>query len=163
MNSRSHRLSGGSWAVSFDGTEVIMGMELYPAFRSRVPGAPFAAEGRSLARDLQRLDRLATALGLRPLSAFADNRQPPDDFEPPDDFDGDPETYVELACGPWDEWFAAADGLRTAEGLLAAIRADPKRMGSAARAEGAVADLEELARRLRQAAARGVEFRLQVR
>lgn len=140
-----------------------MGMELYPAFRAPVPGAGFAAEGRSLARDLERLDQLAVSLGLQPLSAFADNREPPDDFEPPADFDGDPDTYVELACGPWQDWFRAADGLRTAEGLLAAIQADPKRMGSMARAEGAVADLEELVRCLRSAAARDVEFRLQVR
>jgi hypothetical protein len=112
---------------------------------------------------LERLDKLALSLGLQPLSAFGDNRQPPDDFEPPDDFDGDPETYVELACGPWYQWFRAEDGLRTSEGLLAAIQAEPKRMGSVARAEGAVADLEELVRCLRAAAARGAEFRLQVR
>jgi hypothetical protein len=140
-----------------------MGMELYPAFQTPVPGPPFAAEGRSLARDIERLDKLAVSLGLQPLSAFADNREPPEDFEPPADFDSDPESYVELACGPWEEWFSATDGLRTAEGLLMAIQANRKRMGSEARAEGAVADLEELVRCLRSAAARGVAFRLQVR
>jgi hypothetical protein len=34
-------------------------MELYPAFRVPVPGAEFAVEGCSLARDIERLDRLA--------------------------------------------------------------------------------------------------------
>jgi hypothetical protein len=138
-------------------------MELYPAFRSPVPGGRFEAEGRCLARDIRRLDELAVSLGVQPLSAFADSREPDEDFEPPDDFDGDPESYVELACGPWNDWFASSDGLRTAEALLAAIEDDLKRLGSNARAEGAVADLEGPVRCMPLAVARDVEFRLQVR
>ena len=138
-----------------------MGVELWPVFRPTVPGLVYGAEGKALIDDLEALEEIAAGHGLTPLSAFMDPRQQPDDFEPDEDFDGDPETYLDQACGPWTDWFPAAEGLGAVRGLLDAVRDDETR-DSLSDAETAVHDLEELARCLNVAERRGAHFRLEV-
>jgi hypothetical protein len=136
-----------------------MGVELRPVFQPAVPRLVYQAEGKALVDDLEMLEAIAAANGTTPLSAFMDPRQPPDDFEPDEDFDGDPETYVDQACGPWTDWFPAGEGLAAVRGLLDALQDGPTRDGLSD-PETVVNDLEELARCLEAAAGRQAKFRL---
>ena len=136
-----------------------MGVELRPVFRPALSGLVFQAEGKAVVVDLEVLEEIASARGSTPLSAFMDPRQPPDDFEPDEDFDGDPETYLDQACGPWTDWFPARDGLLAVRALLDALRDDPTR-GMLSDAETVGFDLEELARCLDVAVDRKADFRL---
>jgi hypothetical protein len=136
-----------------------MGVELRPVFQPVLRGLVYQAEGKALVDDLEMLEAIAAAHGTTPLSAFMDPRQPPDDFEPDEDFDGDPETYVDQACGPWTDWFPAGEGLAAVRSLLAALQDGPTR-DALSDPETVVNDLEELARCLEAAAGRQVSFRL---
>ena len=89
---------------------------LYPAFQPEVANNAYGDEGKVLLREMEVLDELALEAGLAPLTAFADNRKTPEGF------DGDPDELEELV-GPFDEWFQAADGLASVEGLLTFIQA----------------------------------------
>src|SRR3954468_24183512 len=122
-----------------------MGVELRPVFRPGGPSPVFQAEGKALVDDLEALEAIASERGGTPLSAFMDPRQPPEDFEPDEDFDGDPETYVDQACGPWTDWFPAPDGLSAVVGLLAALRERSTR-DLLSDAETVIDDLEDLDR-----------------
>jgi hypothetical protein len=137
-----------------------MGVEMRPVFQPALPGLVYQAEGKALVDDLEALEEIAAEHGLTPLSAFMDPRQPPEDFEPGEDFDGDPDTYVDLACGPWTDWFPAGDGLRSVGGLLDALRDGPT-LDRLSDAETVVYDLEELARCLESAVSRRARFRLE--
>lgn len=136
-----------------------MGVELWPVFKPAIPKLVYQAEGKALIDDLEVLEEIAAEHEIPPLSAFMDPRQPPEDFEPDEDFDGDPETYVDQACGPWTDWFAASDGLRTVRGLLDALQ-DESTCDRLSDAETVVPDLEELARCLEVAVGRNARFRL---
>jgi len=138
-----------------------MGVELQPVFQPSLRGLLYQAEGKALIDDLEELEALAAERGITPLSAFMDPREPPEDFEPDEDFDGDPETYVDQAYGPWTDWFPAQEGLAAVHALLHALQ------GSSAQdrlsdAETVMHDLEELARCLAQAVRRKARFRLAV-
>lgn len=136
-----------------------MGVELQPVFQPPLKGVVYQAEGKAVIDDLEALEALAAGRGLSPLSAFMDPRQPADDFEPDEDFDGDPETYVDQACGPWTDWFPAGEGLRAVRGLLAALQ-DRSAQDELSDAETVIDDLEQLARCLEVAEQRGAKFRL---
>ena len=136
-----------------------MGVEMRPVFQPALPGLVYQAEGKAVVDDLEALEGIASEYGVTPLSAFMDTRQPPEDFEPDEDFDGDPETYLDQACGPWSDWFPARDGLRAARGLLAALQ-DGSTRDSLSDAETVVQDLQELARCLEVAVSRNAKFRL---
>src|SRR5262245_28684365 len=136
-----------------------MGVELRPVFQPALRGLVYQAEGKAVVDDLEALEAIAAEHGITPLSTFMDPRQPPDDFEPDEDFDGDPETYLDQACGPWTDWFPAQNGLAAVRGLLDALRDEPTRDGLSD-AETVVNDLEELARCLEAAAGRQAKFRL---
>ena len=138
-----------------------MGVELRPRFRPAIPRLVYQAEGKAVIDDLEALDQIAAGSGGTSLGAFMDPRQPPDDFEPDEDFDGDPETYLDQACGPWTDWFPARDGLRAVGVLLDALRAEAAR-GRLTDADAVEYDLQELARCLEVAAGREAEFRLEV-
>ena len=138
-----------------------MGVELHPVFRPAISDLVYRAEGKALIHDLEALEAIASGRGATPLSTFMDPREPPDDFEPDEDFDGDPETYLEQACGPWTDWFPASDGLRAVRGLLEAIREESGRR-LLSDPETVEFDLEELGRCLESAAHRKGEFRLAV-
>lgn len=126
-----------------------MSWGIYPTFRPELPEAEFDCDGAALFETLDDLDRLAEAVGVRPIGSFGDNRPVPEDF------DGEPEELDEL-LGPWEEWFSAAEGLRTAAGLLTALRDE------AEQDEELVEELQCLADCLRTAVDRGAEFRLEV-
>ena len=136
-----------------------MGVELRPEFQPRVPGLVYQAEGKALIDDLDVLEGIASGRGIPSVSAFMDPREPPEDFEPDEDFDGDPETYLDQACGPWTDWFPADDGLRAVAGLLDALQ-DDSTSDLLSDAETVVDDLEELARCLELAGRHGARFRL---
>jgi hypothetical protein len=138
-----------------------MGVERHPQFQPPIRGLIFQAEGKALIDDLERLEEIAAEYGLTPLSAFMDPREAPEDFEPDEDFDGDPETYLDQACGPWTDWFAAQDGLTAVRGLLKAVQCRSVQ-DSLSDAETVVFDLEELARCLERAVRRKARFRLAV-
>jgi hypothetical protein len=138
-----------------------MGVELQPVFQPAVPNRTYQAEGKALIDDLEALEEIAAEHGITPLSAFMDPRQPPEDFEPDEDFDGDPETYLDQACGPWTDWFPAAEGLRAVRSLLDVLQDDATR-DSLSDAETVTHDLEELVRCLEAAVSRKARFRLAV-
>ena len=138
-----------------------MGVELLPVFQPALSGVVYMAEGKAVVDDLEALEEIAVEHGITPLSAFMDPRQPPEDFEPGADFDGDPETYVDLACGPWTDWFPSRAGLRTVRGLLDALQEDATLEGLSD-PEAVVQDLEELARCLEAAVSRKAKFRFAV-
>ena len=138
-----------------------MGVELRPVFQPTLGGVVYMAEGKAVVDDLEALEEIAAKRGIKPLSAFMDPRQPPEDFEPGEDFDGDPETYLDLACGPWTDWFPSRDGLRTVRGLLDALQ-DDATLESLSDPETVVQDLEELARCLETAVSRKAKFRFAV-
>src|SRR5262249_54695846 len=141
--------------------EARMGVELRPVFRPTLREAIYQAEGKALVDDLEMLEEIAAERGLPPLTAFMDPRQPPDDFEPDENFDGDPDTYLDQACGPWTNWFPAKDGLTAFQGLLAAVQ-DPATRAGLSDAETVIFDLEELVRSLKVAATKNAQFRLEV-
>ena len=136
-----------------------MGVELRPVFRPVLSGLVYQAEGKAVVDDLEALEKIASEHGITPLSAFLDPRQPPENFEPDEDFDGDPETYLDQACGPWTDWFPAPDGLRTVRGLLDALQNCSTR-DRLSDAETVIFDLEELERCLKVAVSRPAKFRL---
>ncbi len=129
-----------------------MGVGLYPTFDPAVPSAVFDVEGKLLLDVFEPLDRVAVRHGLKPISSFGDNR------DIPVGFDGTPDDLDE-ALGPWNDWFPTAEGLRTVEGLIAALRSDPEGIEM----PGEVIDeLAELARALREAEKHGARFRLEI-
>src|SRR5437879_12209380 len=120
-----------------------MGVELRPVFQPALPGLVCQAEGKAVVDDLEALEGLAAERGITPLSAFMDPREPPEDFEPDEDFDGDPDTYVDLACGPWTDWFPAQRGLTAARRLLRAVQ-EPSLQEQLSDVETVLVDLEAL-------------------
>jgi hypothetical protein len=138
-----------------------MGVELRPVFQPLLSGLVYQAEGKAVVDDLDALEAIAAEHRITPLSAFMDPRQPPEDFEPDEDFDGDPETYLDQACGPWTDWFPALEGWRSVRGLLDALQ-DSMTRDRLSDGETVVDDLEELARCLEVAVRRKARFRFAV-
>jgi hypothetical protein len=132
-----------------------MGVGIYPIFDPSLPGDNYDTDGKSLARVYERLDRLAVANGLKPLSAFGDNRPVPEGF------DGDPDTLAEV-LGPWDEWFPITEGIQTVEGLIRMLQSDRELARRVRLPEDVLAELEELRRCLRAAESKRTRFRLEM-
>ncbi len=112
-----------------------------PCFARAVgpPGGPALAafrRGRGLYLDFAALDRLADALGARPLSEFG---------------------FADDHYGQSPRWHPAAEGLATVEALRQGLSRAP-----AMRPEVA-ADLDALARALREAEGQGIAFDLRLR
>ena len=129
-----------------------MGIGIFPAFNPPLPDVGLQSDGKFLEKMLYTLDRLAASNRVSPLSAYMDHHEP----DPEDDlFDLD-----EFMAG-WDEWFPAADGLQTVDGLLASL--SPSAVGGS---DEIVADLRkqllDLRRCLSVAAERGSRFRIEV-
>jgi hypothetical protein len=132
-----------------------MSVGFCPVYDKSVPDAKFEADGRVLLEECSSLDDLANKLGLSPLSSFADRRPIPEGF------DGEPWELDEI-LGEWKEWFSAADGLRTAARLIAAITAQPDFRGQHYSREEIISELEELMTSLRSSLEHDVRFRLEV-
>jgi hypothetical protein len=137
-----------------------MGVELRPVFNPSLEKVSYRAEGKTLIDDLEMLDEFCAKKNLPPLSSFMDQREPPEDFEPDEDFDGDPDTYLDQACGPWNDWFSASEGLCAARGLFDAL--DDSLRSESSDDEALEVDLRELVRCLDIAVRQNAKFRLAV-
>jgi len=129
-----------------------MSLGLIPIFSPEGAGA-FEGLGEALAQDLAALEELAYSAGLTPLSAFADQRDIPEDFT------GDPEELDEL-LGPCTDWFDPALGADAVDALRASIDSRAGRAVAFEEIEGVIEELEALAACLRRAALGGAKFRL---
>jgi hypothetical protein len=133
----------------------VVGAEVFPVFHPRVPAASFDADGKLLLSEHAALDSIARELSLTPFTAFGDNR------EAPEDFDGDPDELNEI-LGEWNEWFSIDDGLKTIDGLIVAIKTDPKMAGRLEDPDCICSDLESLANCLQIASKENAQFRFEV-
>ena len=132
-----------------------MSLGIYPVFQPELIGDKFDALGEILASNYEEIDKIARRAKLTPLSAFADNR------EIPDDFDGDPDDLAE-AMGEWTEWFDPADGLAAMHAIVDHINSNPRAVKRLDDSAEVIAELEELARALSAGAAQGAKFRLEM-
>lgn len=133
-----------------------MGAALSIALDRDVPGVDASSvDGKSLARALTRLDRLAEERGLTPLASFI-SVSPEEAADVLGFEDGDAEGSSAV---PESQWSAPDEGLATVRGLLEALRADPDALP---RSEQVVADLEACERVLAAAAGVHGRFRLGV-
>lgn len=101
------------------------------------------------------LDDIARDLEFAALSAYGENREIPEVFE------GDPDELEEI-LGGWDKWFSIEDGLKTIDGLITAIRNDPRMASRLLEPDYVCSDLEALASCLRIAREENAQFRLEV-
>ncbi len=133
-----------------------MAASLYIVVEGEDPGYDIFVNGRALARNEDAVERLALALGVRPLIEFfsADENSMALLIE---EGAGDPELMRRL---PPPQWYSAADGLATVEALVGALRAEPQQLGR----DGArvLAELEEYETVLRKTRARGLRWHLAV-
>lgn len=132
-----------------------MSLGIYPEFNPKLRGTKFEALGEVLARNYQALECVAVAAKIKPLTAFADAR------EVPNDFDGPPEILDDL-LGPWTEWFDPVEGRTAFQALTKYIKENPIATRNLAEAGGVIDELEELARVLAVAEREGARFRLQM-
>ena len=114
-----------------------MSLGLVPIFSPDGAGA-FEGLGEALAQDLEALEELAYSAGLTPLSAFADQRDIPEDFA------GDPEELDEL-LGPCADWFDPALGADAVDALRASIDSRKGRAIEFDESEGVIEELTALA------------------
>jgi len=125
-----------------------MALGIVAVFEPKLRGARMETLGETLAATLGDLEELAAESALTPLSAFMDNR------DPPEDFDGEPDDLAE-AMGPWEEWFEPADGAAALEALAASV-------GDHENGDAIADELRDIARVLHIAAKkRGLKFRLE--
>lgn len=112
---------------------------IVPYFPEKPEGPDTFFSGWAIARNCLRLDRLAEAEGVRPLSSFG--------FE---------DAFYDQS----QEWHPSAEGLATCEVLLAAVRSHPETMAAP---EGLVDELEKLCERFREAERAAIPFCLHLR
>lgn len=125
-------------------------MGIYPVFEPKLRGTKAETLGETLAATLGDLEEIAVAADITPLSAFMDNR------DPPEDFDGEPDDLAE-AMGPSDEWFDPKAGAAAFEALAASAFEHEN-------AEAIAEELRDIARVVSAAAGvRGMKFRLEMR
>jgi len=117
-----------------------MGVGLVPFYEppSR-DDALYNGDGKGLAEEFDRLNEIAAAAALRPLSDFAGQY-------------GEDEEPSELRYHPINE------GLVTVEGLIKVIQSSPHIAASLSDCKYTLEELDELARSLRAAAAEGANF-----
>ncbi len=129
---------------------------MYIVVEGEDPGFDIFVNGRALARHEDALERLAIALGVRPLIEFfsADENSMSLLIE---EGAGNPELMKRL---PPPQWYFGCEGLETVEALVEALRDEPQKLGS----EGplVVEELEEYERVLRKTDARGLRWHLAV-
>lgn len=129
-----------------------MGIGIDLAFNPPLPDVCISTDGKFLAEQLGTLDDLAAIAGVPPLTAYMDQRVP----------DEDDEMDLNVFMARWSDWFPAADGLRSAEGLLAALEANPETDCSDDEIRWLTDQLTELRECLVQAAARQSQFRIEI-
>lgn len=120
--------------------------------QKEVPADQTADTGKALLYYQRQIDELAERLELIPLSRFFSRS--PDDIAAYLRTQGVEPNLEDL---PEEEWYDAADGLRTARGLLEALGAAPR---SVPQPEKIVADLQEIERVLVAAERKRIRFHL---
>ena len=103
-----------------------MAASMYIVVEGEDPGFDTFVNGRSLARHEDALEKLALALGVRPLIDFfsADENSMALLIE---EGAGDQELLRKL---PPPQWYSPAEGLKTVEALVEALRDDPQQLGT---------------------------------
>ena len=129
---------------------------MYIVVEGEDPGFDIFVNGRALARHEDALEKLALALGVRPLIEFfsADENSMSLLIE---EGAGNPELIKRL---PPPQWYFGCEGLETVEALVEALRDEPQKLGS----EGPLVleELEEYDRVLQKTDARGLRWHLAV-
>ena len=128
-----------------------MGVAYYPVFEREIPGLnpATAVSGKSIAKAIEALDKLAKRLGVTPLSAFY-SESSEETFanigeDVPDDIEEPP-----------IQWFNAAEGLATIRAIASHLRSNPGdggapkgSFGSKPSAAEMLADLEKRAAKIK--------------
>jgi hypothetical protein len=112
---------------------------IVPYFPEKSEGPDTFFSGWAIARNCLRLDQLAEAAGVRPLSSFG---------------------FEDALYDRSQDWHPTADGLATCEALLAAVRASPESMSAP---EPLLEELEKLRDRLMEANRANIPFCLHLR
>jgi len=142
-----------------------MGSMMFVTLENPIRGLKDDMSGKALAYCHLQIDVLARKLGLQPLEDFI-SFEPEALAELMEDMKGPNGEAIEL---PEEQWFDAADGLRTIGGLLAHLQGNPEELAKIDRldpdrggclAEGVVRDLLEAEKLLSAAAKRNVRFHL---
>lgn len=129
---------------------------MYIVVEGEDPGFDTFVNGRSLARHEDALEKLALSLGVRPLIEFfsADENSMALLIE---EGAGDQELLRRL---PPPQWYAPADGLKTVQALLQALRDDPQQLGT--EGKQVLSELKEYAEVLEKARDREMRWHLAV-
>jgi hypothetical protein len=129
---------------------------MYIVVEGEDPGYDIFVNGRALARHEDALERLALQLGVKPLIEFfsADENSMSLLIE---EGGGNPELIRRL---PPPQWYAPGDGLATVRALIAALKDDPKQLGT----EGpqVLGELEEYEHVLERTVRAGLRWHLAV-
>jgi hypothetical protein len=129
---------------------------MYIVVEGEDPGFDTFVNGRSLARHEDALEKLALSLGVRPLIEFfsADENSMALLIE---EGAGDQELLRKL---PPPQWYQPADGLKTVQALLQALRDDPQQLGT--EGKQVLSELKEYAEVLEKARDREMRWHLAV-
>lgn len=129
---------------------------MYIVVEGEDPGFDTFVNGRSLARHEDALEKLALSLGVRPLIEFfsADENSMALLIE---EGAGDQELLRKL---PPPQWYTPADGLKTVQALLQALRDDPQQLGT--EGKQVLSELREYAEVLEKARDREMRWHLAV-
>jgi hypothetical protein len=129
---------------------------MYIVVEGEDPGFDTFVNGRSLARHEDALEKLALNLGVRPLIEFfsADENSMALLIE---EGAGDQELLRRL---PPPQWYQPADGLKTVQALLQALRDDPQQLGT--EGKQVLSELKEYAEVLEKAGDREMRWHLAV-
>jgi hypothetical protein len=133
-----------------------MAASMYIVVEGEDPGFDTFVNGRSLARHEDALEKLALSLGARPLIEFfsADENSMALLIE---EGAGDQELMRKL---PPPQWYQPADGLKTVQSLLQALRDDPQQLGT--EGKQVLSELKEYAEVLEKARDREMRWHLAV-
>ncbi|WP_188554643.1 hypothetical protein [Edaphobacter dinghuensis] len=133
-----------------------MAASMYIVVEGEDPGFDTFVNGRSLARHEDALEKLALNLGVRPLIEFfsADENSMALLIE---EGAGDQELLRKL---PPPQWYTPADGLKTVQALLQALRDDPQQLGT--EGKQVLSELREYAEVLEKARDREMRWHLAV-
>ena len=133
-----------------------MAASMYIVVEGEDPGYNIFVNGRALARHEDALEKLALRIGARPLIEF---------------FSADENSLallIEEGAGNQDlmrklpppQWYSAADGLSTVEGLVEELKRDPQQLGSEGQA--VLEELREYREVLAKTGARQLRWHLAV-
>ncbi|HEV2709225.1 MAG TPA: hypothetical protein VGU67_03330 [Edaphobacter sp.] len=133
-----------------------MAASMYIVVEGEDPGFDTFVNGRSLARHEDALEKLALRLGMRPLIEFfsADENSMALLIE---EGAGDQELLRRL---PPPQWYLPAEGLKTVQALLQALRDDPQQLGT--EGKQVLSELREYAEVLEKAGDRELRWHLAV-